>query len=79
MSSTDFPVIGRHSGEWVFSDMPREESKNNNSVLWNAMIHPLISMTIKGAIWYQGKTARPRLAFPRPHVSPFCWACLTFR
>ncbi|XP_078102720.1 sialate O-acetylesterase [Sander vitreus] len=26
-----------------------------NSVLWNAMIHPLLNMTIKGAIWYQGE------------------------
>lgn len=26
-----------------------------NSVLWNAMIHPLLKMTIKGAIWYQGE------------------------
>ncbi|XP_075046509.1 sialate O-acetylesterase [Mixophyes fleayi] len=25
------------------------------SVLWNAMIHPLLNMTIKGAIWYQGE------------------------
>ncbi|TNN75007.1 Sialate O-acetylesterase [Liparis tanakae] len=24
-----------------------------NSVLWNAMIHPLLNMTVKGAIWYQ--------------------------
>lgn len=23
-------------------------------VLWNAMIHPLLNMTMKGAIWYQG-------------------------
>nr|CAB3266066.1 sialate O-acetylesterase-like [Phallusia mammillata] len=28
---------------------------NENSVLWNAMIHPLLNMTIKGAIWYQGE------------------------
>ncbi|XP_066541438.1 sialate O-acetylesterase isoform X2 [Hoplias malabaricus] len=27
----------------------------NNSVLWNAMIHPLLNMTIKGAIFYQGE------------------------
>ncbi|CAI9596903.1 unnamed protein product [Staurois parvus] len=27
----------------------------NYSVLWNAMIHPLLNMTIKGAIWYQGE------------------------
>ncbi|XP_038817066.1 sialate O-acetylesterase [Salvelinus namaycush] len=26
-----------------------------NSILWNAMIHPLLNMTIKGAIWYQGE------------------------
>uniref|UniRef100_H3AYI4 Sialic acid acetylesterase n=1 Tax=Latimeria chalumnae TaxID=7897 RepID=H3AYI4_LATCH len=25
------------------------------SILWNAMIHPLINMTIKGVIWYQGE------------------------
>ncbi|KAJ8368838.1 hypothetical protein SKAU_G00088660 [Synaphobranchus kaupii] len=29
--------------------------KRNNSVLWNAMIHPFLNMTIKGAIWYQGE------------------------
>ncbi|KAJ4936023.1 hypothetical protein JOQ06_017547 [Pogonophryne albipinna] len=26
-----------------------------NSLLWNAMIHPLLNMTIKGATWYQGE------------------------
>ncbi|XP_072024346.1 sialate O-acetylesterase-like isoform X3 [Amphiura filiformis] len=32
-----------------------------SSQLWNAMIHPLLNMTIKGAIWYQGEqnTGRP--------------------
>ncbi|KAK9520604.1 hypothetical protein VZT92_020477 [Zoarces viviparus] len=30
-------------------------SPKMNSVLWNAMIHPLLNMTIKGAIWYQGE------------------------
>ncbi|XP_040902845.1 sialate O-acetylesterase [Toxotes jaculatrix] len=29
--------------------------KDRNSVLWNSMIHPLLNMTIKGAIWYQGE------------------------
>ncbi|XP_071327684.1 sialate O-acetylesterase [Trachinotus anak] len=33
-----------------------ESPKEGNSVLWNAMIHPLLNMTIKGAIWYQGET-----------------------
>ncbi|XP_072309847.1 sialate O-acetylesterase-like [Eucyclogobius newberryi] len=26
-----------------------------NSILWNSMIHPLLNMTIQGAIWYQGE------------------------
>lgn len=32
-----------------------EDSPTENSVLWNAMIHPLLNMTIKGALWYQGE------------------------
>ncbi|KAE8295520.1 Sialate O-acetylesterase [Larimichthys crocea] len=27
-----------------------------SSGLWNSMIHPLLNMTIKGAIWYQGES-----------------------
>ncbi|GAB1294044.1 Sialate O-acetylesterase [Apodemus speciosus] len=27
-----------------------------HSVLWNAMIHPLQNMTLKGVVWYQGET-----------------------
>ncbi|XP_002124590.3 sialate O-acetylesterase-like [Ciona intestinalis] len=33
----------------------RFNDRNSNSVLWNAMIHPLLNMTIKGTIWYQGE------------------------
>lgn len=29
---------------------------NSNSVLYNAMIHPLVRMSIKGALWYQGES-----------------------
>lgn len=29
---------------------------NEYSVLWNAMIHPLHNMTLKGVIWYQGES-----------------------
>ncbi|EPQ13541.1 Sialate O-acetylesterase [Myotis brandtii] len=28
---------------------------SKHSVLWNAMIHPLHNMTLKGVIWYQGE------------------------
>lgn len=36
---------------------------NQNSVLWNAMIFPFLSMTIKGAIWYQGESNVPEPAY----------------
>ncbi|XP_034556643.1 sialate O-acetylesterase [Notolabrus celidotus] len=36
----------------VFEEL---EGPQLNSVLWNAMIHPLLNMTIKGALWYQGE------------------------
>ncbi|XP_077421855.1 sialate O-acetylesterase [Vanacampus margaritifer] len=32
-----------------------KNSQNDNSALWNAMIHPLLNMTLKGALWYQGE------------------------
>lgn len=28
-----------------------------HSVLWNAMIHPLQNMSLKGVVWYQGELA----------------------
>lgn len=38
---------------------PEEEvfvpTPSKPSVLYNAMIHPLLNMTIYGAIWYQGE------------------------
>ncbi|XP_062409192.1 sialate O-acetylesterase-like [Sardina pilchardus] len=33
-----------------------EPIPHQNSVAWNAMIHPLLNMTITGAIWYQGES-----------------------
>lgn len=32
-----------------------QDERMAHSVLWNAMIHPLVNMTIYGAIWYQGE------------------------
>lgn len=54
------------SGEWKYAlsvdatkapDMPINinNSPNEHTVLYNAMIHPIIPYTIKGAIWYQGE------------------------
>ncbi|XP_059172853.1 sialate O-acetylesterase-like [Physella acuta] len=34
----------------------RLEAPSEKSVLWNSMIHPLLGMTIYGAIWYQGES-----------------------
>uniref|UniRef100_A0A8C5EK07 Sialate O-acetylesterase-like n=1 Tax=Gouania willdenowi TaxID=441366 RepID=A0A8C5EK07_GOUWI len=36
-------------------DLDKLEVPHNNSLLWNAMIHPFVNMTIYGAIWYQGE------------------------
>ena len=33
-----------------------EGNQNNETMLFNAMIHPLIPYAIKGAIWYQGES-----------------------
>src|SRR5690606_7174464 len=31
-------------------------NQNSPSVLYNAMIHPLLPFPVKGAIWYQGES-----------------------
>ncbi len=33
----------------------QDGNSNSDTVLYNAMIHPLTKMTIKGVLWYQGK------------------------
>ena len=33
----------------------RLKGPGDNSVLWNAMVNPLLKLTIYGAIWYQGE------------------------
>ncbi|KAM9733292.1 sialate O-acetylesterase isoform 1-T1 [Menidia menidia] len=45
------PRALQHCGLERSEDSPKEK----NSVLWNAMIHPLLNMTIYGAVWYQGE------------------------
>ncbi|KAF1436287.1 Sialate O-acetylesterase, partial [Spheniscus mendiculus] len=39
------------------------------SVLWNAMIHPLLNMTLRGVAWYQGKLPPPSPAWSSPPLS----------
>lgn len=36
-------------------EVPVVHGPKENSILWNSMIHPLLNMTIKGALWYQGE------------------------
>ena len=36
-------------------DEGTNDNQNHNNYLWNAMVHPLLRMSIKGAIWYQGE------------------------
>merc|ERR550532_2299438 len=38
-----------------YSDLEIELPPHGHSVLWNAMIHPLLNMTIYGTLWYQGE------------------------
>ncbi|XP_061074008.1 sialate O-acetylesterase-like isoform X1 [Conger conger] len=45
-----------YSSDSNFSRDDVGPAKRNNSVLWNAMIHPFLNMTIKGVIWYQGES-----------------------
>ncbi|MEL7588134.1 MAG: sialate O-acetylesterase [Prolixibacteraceae bacterium] len=55
------------SGDWKYKagadlktlpPVPQDPGGNPNrpSVLYNAMIHPLVPFTIRGAIWYQGES-----------------------
>ncbi len=36
----------------------KEAAKNQPTILYNAMVHPLIPFTIKGVLWYQGEANR---------------------
>ena len=37
------------------NDTGTDDENNHNEYLWNAMIHPYLRFSIKGAIWYQGE------------------------
>ncbi len=47
------------SNQLSFEDKPDLDSEEvrapiNNTVIYNAMIHPITKMVIRGVIWYQG-------------------------
>ncbi len=48
------------SNQLSFEDKPNLDSDEevgvtlNNTVIYNAMIHPITRMVIRGVIWYQG-------------------------
>jgi sialate O-acetylesterase len=58
------------AGEWYYqiaaklADLPtipsRPDGPNRPTVLYNAMVNPIINYTIKGAIWYQGESNADR-------------------
>lgn len=60
------------AGPWKFNvvDIKTEESPNSYpSLLFNAMIHPLIPYTFQGVLWYQGeanvnRAEQYKIAFP---------------
>lgn len=40
--------------------LSKEETPNEPTVLFNAMIHPLVPYAVRGAIWYQGESNEDR-------------------
>lgn len=73
------------AGEWnyrltseniTYSLTPQEFNPNqNHSSLFNGMIHPLLNLNVRGAIWYQGEANAPR-AYQYRELFPLmirCW------
>ncbi|MCA1747743.1 MAG: sialate O-acetylesterase, partial [Bacteroidales bacterium] len=48
--------------------MPESRPNHTPTLLYNAMVHPLIGYTMKGAIWYQGESNREQ---PKQYESLF--------
>ncbi|MBN1300082.1 MAG: hypothetical protein JW995_02615 [Melioribacteraceae bacterium] len=48
------------SGIWEFKFLAEYPGPNRPTMLYNAMIHPLIPFAIKGVIWYQGESNAER-------------------
>ncbi|MFA6112317.1 MAG: sialate O-acetylesterase, partial [Candidatus Latescibacterota bacterium] len=62
--SSDEDVRLSVAGAWryrpgpVLPQVPTLDNPNQPTVLYNAMIHPLIPFSLRGALWYQGESNR---------------------
>merc|ERR1712226_125221 len=43
--------------------VPPRNNQNGESALWNALVNPLLSMSITGALWYQGEANSRQLEY----------------
>ncbi len=51
--------LAKEKGDSTLKAPKKPQGNNHNkalSILWNGMIQPLVSFTIKGTIWYQGES-----------------------
>ena len=53
-------VIAKSGATFANKKIPKGINHKSPSVLYNKMIHPLIPLTIKGVIWYQGESNMQR-------------------
>jgi len=56
VSPEGFKALPSYAAWIAEANAKKPEGPNNPSVLYNAMINPLIPYAIKGAIWYQGES-----------------------
>ncbi|XP_075377036.1 sialate O-acetylesterase isoform X2 [Mycteria americana] len=72
-------VCGLPEDAGSISSHPHLSGPQTPSVLWNAMIHPLLNMTLRGVAWYQGEanaflhTDRYNCTFPAL-IADWRWA-----
>ncbi|ESO83416.1 hypothetical protein LOTGIDRAFT_133472, partial [Lottia gigantea] len=69
-SSTDSSSIEAWSSSEAITKCPESNSDSvRESLLWNAMIHPLLDTTIYGVLWYQGERNALHLSSNVPNYS----------
>ena len=55
---TDAATLKEFSSVKFPTEIPKNGIQQTPTLLYNAMIHPLVGYTLKGAIWYQGESNR---------------------